>query len=150
MTTKERIYQALRDAQVHQSEPTIVLVKTRFIGEAVAIWLSSRNRIVAEDQLSQNERIKKLESLGIISRDFSNDLHRLRILGNPAAHDDFGTFAEAVEALKIAQKLADSCFYPGNAPTVNGSRQSLIGLKRPESIRARAGKPSISKLSRPR
>lgn len=147
---KERIYEALREAQVYRAEPTIVLVKTRFIGEAVALWLLSQNRIIEEGHESQDSRIGKLRTLGIISQGFFNSLHRLRILGNLAAHDNSGTFAESVEALEIAQKLADACFYPGDAVTVNSSRRSLSGLKRPGSLRDRAGKPSTSKLSKPR
>jgi len=149
---KGKIREALRDAKIHRSQPTIVLAKTRFIGEALASWLAAENGILDEAQDSQDNRIRRLKDRGVISLDFSNDLHRLRVLGNRAVHDHEGTLSEAVEALDIAQKLLDACFTSGmDSASKHPARNSLKGFKRPTSVKDRRRKQPLahSKLASP-
>lgn len=88
------------------TDPHAALMKLRLFGEKIA------ERVYAEaglqggsrlDQMSRLREIQRRDLLGSISVD---QLHRLRKMGNPAAHDLVGETKDALLGLRIAYLVA--------------------------------------------
>lgn len=99
------IRNALLEAEIHISSPTIALTKIRYIGEALASILARKAGLVKDDQETQVNFLRRLEKDGAISKATADDLHQVRMLGNDAIHQNKGTIAQAGEALTLIRSL---------------------------------------------
>lgn len=125
------IKNALLEAEMHHQEPTIVLFKTRFIGEALAQLMARSSGLSVYDQEPQIDLINRLSKAALISNETAGKFHRLRTYGNAAIHNNRATPAEATASLRIARELISDIL--GNK--VPSARRSAGRLIRPASLR---------------
>ncbi len=136
----EGILKAFGEAEIYLSEPTIVLAKTRYIGERIAELIAQRKGIQLQHQEPQQSIIRRLRACEVISESVAQQLDALRTLGNDAVHAQRGTPGNAMKAVQIARVLIasnidDTFFYTSQSESGRRFREhrsvrSKIAAKR--------------------
>lgn len=78
------------------------LIKLRQLGEFLTKEIAARHGVLPASSASFDEVLRTLKLRSILPREVADLLFHLKRLGNAAAHEDAGTKAEALQALKIA------------------------------------------------
>ena len=93
------------------------LVKLRQLGEFIAKDVAARHGLLPANSASFDDALRMLRARGLLPRQVAELFFHLKQIGNVAAHEDEGTRAEALHALKIA-RLAAIWFHQtyNNAP----------------------------------
>ena len=95
---------ALAEWAFHYDPPT-TLGKLRLFGELLAKLVAARNAIDILPRESFEAVLRLLRDPGVLPRQPGELFHYLRRVGNAAVHDNLGTPAEALGALKQARLL---------------------------------------------
>jgi type I restriction enzyme R subunit len=95
---------ALAEWAFHHDPPT-TLSKLRLFGELLARLIAARNAVEILPVDSFDTVLRMLRDRGVLPRQPADLFHYLRRLGNAAVHDNLGTPAEALTALKLARQL---------------------------------------------
>lgn len=82
------------------------LIKLRQLGEFLTKEIAARHGLLPASSASFDEVLRALKVRSILPREVADLLFHLKRLGNAAAHEDAGTRAEALQALKIARTAA--------------------------------------------
>jgi type I restriction enzyme R subunit len=101
-------------------DPGLTLVKLRQLSEAFARHAAARAGLLSDrsdSSFAQVDLLRVLEQRGIVKDQIADLFHALRKLGNRAVHDFTGTRQEAVEALRLAYRLA--CWFHRTFGDVN-------------------------------
>lgn len=85
-------------------DPVTTLIKLRQFGELLAQLTAAKLGIFGLDD-TQAGILKRLQQEGALSKQVSDFFHYIRIRGNKAAHDNQGSHAEALTALKVSHQL---------------------------------------------
>jgi type I restriction enzyme, R subunit len=89
-----------------RDDPPTCLIKVRQLAELVAKLIAAHHALYTKDRETFEERLRRLHYDRIIPREVNDIFHKLRILGNAAAHEAVGNHAEALTGLKLARELA--------------------------------------------
>lgn len=95
---------ALAEWAFHQDPPT-TLGKLRLFGELLAKLIAARHAIEVLPRENFEAVLRLLRDRGVLPRQPAELFHYLRRVGNAAVHDNLGTPAEALSALKQARQL---------------------------------------------
>ena len=92
-------------------DPVVCLIRLRQFGEALAQEVAARVGLLKPDEdrpaeARQFDLLRRLQSEGVATREVLDMLHDIRRVGNIATHDNAGTHATALTALKFARLLA--------------------------------------------
>lgn len=115
-------------------DPNLTLVKLRQLTEAFARHAAARAGLLADRRDSsehQLDLLRLLEQRGVVREHVADIFHTLRRIGNRATHDFVGSHQDALDALRLAFKLA--CWFHKTFGDVN----VRLGFK-PEPYRAPA------------
>ena len=88
----------------HYDPPTTV-GKLRLFAELLAKLVAARNAVEILPADSFDTVLRILRNRGVLPRQPADLFHYLRRVGNAAVHDNVGTPAEALTALKLARQL---------------------------------------------
>jgi type I restriction enzyme R subunit len=89
------------------SDPVASLTKQRMFIETLVKTLFTLEKLPLEDQFELSQKIKDLEKLGVIEREFGYLFTAVRRAGNEAVHGNHGTEKIASENLKKVLVLAN-------------------------------------------
>jgi hypothetical protein len=89
-----------------RDDPPTCLIKVRQLAELVAKLIAAHHALYTKERETFEERLRRLHYDRIIPREVNDILHKLRILGNAAAHEAVGNHSEALTGLKLARELA--------------------------------------------
>lgn len=95
---------ALAEWAFHHDPPT-TLGKLRLFAELLAKLVAARNAFEILPTDSFDAVLRLLRDRGVLPRQPADLFHYLRRVGNAAVHDNVGTPAEALTALKLARQL---------------------------------------------
>jgi type I restriction enzyme R subunit len=95
---------ALAEWAFHHDPPT-TLGKLRLFAELLAKLVAARHAIEILPSESFDTMLRLLRDQGLLPRQTAELFHYLRRIGNAAVHDNIGTPAEALTALKLARQL---------------------------------------------
>jgi type I restriction enzyme R subunit len=105
-----------------KEDPVTCLIKLRQYGETVAQLVAAKSGLFRDTQEPQADLLRRLKFAGVIPREAGDLFYHLRTVGNKATHENEGTHADALTALKIARQLgiwfhrtfgAEKSFSPG-------------------------------------
>jgi type I restriction enzyme, R subunit len=88
-----------------KEDPATSLIKVRQYGETLAQLVAAKAGLFRDTQEPQADLLRRLKFDRVIPREVGDFFHHLRTLGNKATHENDGTHAEALTALKIAREL---------------------------------------------
>jgi type I restriction enzyme, R subunit len=74
-----------------RDDPPTCLIKVRQLAELVAKLIAAHHALYAKDRETFEERLRRLHYDRIIPREVNDIFHKLRILGNAAAHRTVAT-----------------------------------------------------------
>ncbi|WP_220719120.1 type I restriction-modification system endonuclease [Agarivorans litoreus] len=104
-TASPNMFNALLSAEHNlHGDPNITLVKLRMFGEMCAQSLATRMNMSIPKQ--QIDLIDALKFTNKISADLISAFHRIRVLGNKAAHSNYDDANDAKLALMLAHHIA--------------------------------------------
>ena len=86
-------------------DPATCLIKLRQFGEVLAQLTAAKAGLFQSTQELQADLLRRLKLDRVIPLQALDLFHHLRTVGNKATHDNQGTHAEALTALKIAREL---------------------------------------------
>jgi type I restriction enzyme R subunit len=89
-----------------RDDPPGCLSKLRTLAELLAKLIAAHHALYTKDRETFEERLRRLHYDRIIPREVNDIFHKLRILGNAAAHEAVGNHTEALTGLKLARELA--------------------------------------------
>ena len=89
-----------------RDDPPTCLIKLRQLAELVAKLVAARTAAYAGERETFEETLRRLSYERLVPRDVSDLFHRVRSLGNAAAHENRGGHAEALSGLKLARQIA--------------------------------------------
>jgi len=95
---------ALAEWAFHYDPPT-TLGKLRLFGELLAKLVAARHALEILPRENFETVLRSLRDRGVLPRQPAELFHYLRRVGNAAVHDNLGTPAEALSALKQARQL---------------------------------------------
>src|SRR4051794_38372145 len=82
------------------------LIKLRQLAEFLAKEVAARHGLLPKSSITFDEVLRTLRVQAILPREIADLLFHLKRLGNEAVHEDVGTTANALSALKIARAAA--------------------------------------------
>ncbi|MGC9401116.1 type I restriction-modification system endonuclease [Vibrio genomosp. F10 str. 9ZC157] len=104
-TTSPNMFNALLSAEQNlHNDPNITLVKLRMFGEMCAQSLATRMNLSIPKQ--QIDLIDALKFTNKINAELISAFHRIRVLGNKAAHDNHDDANDAKLAIRLAHHIA--------------------------------------------
>lgn len=112
---------AMAERYFFDDAPT-ALIKLRQLAEFIAKDVAARHGMLQSSIISFDDVLRTLKVKSVLPREVAEWLYHLKRVGNPAAHEDAGTAAQAFAALKIARAAAiwfhrsyggDPAFKPG-------------------------------------
>jgi type I restriction enzyme R subunit len=83
-----------------RDDPPTCLIKLRQLAELVAKLVAARTASYAGERETFEEILRRLSYERLVPRDITDLFHRIRSLGNAAAHENRGGHAEALSGLK--------------------------------------------------
>ena len=86
-------------------DPSTALLKLRQYAEVMAKLVAAKIATYAGPEETLSEILRRLKADRILPPPAADLFHRLKTLGNRAAHDLGGNHAEALQALKFAREL---------------------------------------------
>ena len=89
-----------------REDPPTCLIKLRQLAELVAKLVAARTATYAGDRETFEETLRRLSYERLVPREVSDLFHRIRSLGNAAAHENRGGHSEALSGLKLARQIA--------------------------------------------
>ncbi len=87
-------------------DPSTSLFKLRQFAEVMAALVAERTGLLGDQREPFADRLRRLQDDRVVPREAADLFHRLRRLGNQAAHEIAGTRADALSGLKMARELA--------------------------------------------
>src|SRR5580704_16871902 len=88
-----------------KEDPVTCLIKLRQFGETLAQLGAAKSGLFRDTQEPQADLLRRLRFDRIIPLEVGDLFHRLRTLGNRATHENEGSHADALPALKMARQL---------------------------------------------
>ncbi|TCT04639.1 DEAD/DEAH box helicase family protein [Aquabacter spiritensis] len=88
-----------------RDDPATALIKLRQFAELLAKTVAAKNAAYLDARERFDEMVRRLEAERILPRAAADVFHHIRRLGNAAAHENAGTHAQALAALKLAAEL---------------------------------------------
>lgn len=85
-------------------DPATTLLKTRQFAEVLCGLIAAQAGLLQQGETFA-DRLRRLQFERAMPREAGDLFHQLRVMGNRAAHEDKGTHAEALTALKVARQL---------------------------------------------
>lgn len=85
-------------------DPATTLFKTRQFAEVLCGLIAAQAGLLEQGETFA-DRLRRLQFERVMPREAGELFHQLRVMGNRAAHEDKGTHAEALTALKVARQL---------------------------------------------
>src|SRR5712672_1612347 len=82
------------------------LIKLRQLGEFIAKEVAARHGLLPSDAVTFDDVLRHLRLKSILPREIAELFFHLKRVGNAAVHENVGTTAEALSALKIARAAA--------------------------------------------
>lgn len=82
------------------------LIKLRQLAEFLAKEVAARHGLLPANNATFDEVLRTLRTRAALPREIADLLFNLKRLGNAAVHEDVGTSANALFALKIARSVA--------------------------------------------
>ena len=82
------------------------LIKLRQLGEFMAKDLAARHGLLPAMSVTFDEVLRTLKMRAVLPKEIGDCLYYLKRLGNAAVHEDAGSSAEALSALKVARGAA--------------------------------------------
>jgi type I restriction enzyme, R subunit len=86
-------------------DPSTAIIKLRQFAELLSKQIAARHALYEGERVAFAETLRRLSYERIIPSDVADLFHTLRRVGNTAAHENEGSHAEALEALKLARQL---------------------------------------------
>jgi type I restriction enzyme R subunit len=86
-------------------DPPGALLKLRQFAEITAKDVAARQALLANPLMSFDEVLRNLRSRSVLQREVADLFYHLKRVGNAAAHEDAGTAADVLTALKIARAV---------------------------------------------
>jgi type I restriction enzyme, R subunit len=90
---------------ISRRTPATCLIKLRQYGETLAQLVAAKAGLFRDTQEPQADLLRRLKFDRVITPQVGEFFHYLRTLGNKATHENDGTHAEALTALKFAREL---------------------------------------------
>ena len=87
-------------------DPSTCLIKLRQFAEVMGGLVAHRTGQLSDPREAFVDRLRRLQDDRIVPREAADLFHRLRRLGNHAAHEVAGSRADALSGLKMARELA--------------------------------------------
>lgn len=88
-----------------KDDPNTCLLKLRQYGETLAQLVAAKSGLFRDPQEAQADLLRRLKFDRIVPQEAGDLFHHLRIAGNKATHENDGTHAEALTALKVGREL---------------------------------------------
>jgi hypothetical protein len=101
--------------QYFKDDPTTSLIKLRQYGDTLAQLVAAKAGLFRDTQEAQTDLLRRLRFERVVPDQVGNLFHHLRIVGNKATHENNGTHAEALSALKIRVRGQASGFIAPSA-----------------------------------
>jgi type I restriction enzyme R subunit len=95
----------LAERYFHDDAPG-ALIKLRQLGEFLAKEVAARHAMLLDTNASFDDVLRTLKLRAVMPRDVVDYFYHLKQAGNVAAHENAGTAAQALSALKIARTAA--------------------------------------------
>ena len=89
-----------------QDDPPTALIKLRQLAEALAKLVAAHHALYLGERETFEQTLRRLSYDRILPRPIIEVFHRVRTLGNIAAHEGKGTHGDALSALKLAREGA--------------------------------------------
>jgi type I restriction enzyme R subunit len=89
-----------------RDDPPTALIKLRQLAEALAKLVAAHHALYLGERETFEQTLRRLSYDGILPRPIIEVFHRVRTLGNIAAHEGKGTHGDALSALKLAREGA--------------------------------------------
>lgn len=86
-------------------DPPSALIKLRQFAEITAKDVAARQALLPRQQITFDEVLRALRTNSILQREVADLFYHLKRVGNVAAHEDRGSAADALTALKIARAI---------------------------------------------
>lgn len=108
---------ALAERYFHDDAPA-ALIKLRQLAEFLAKEVAARHALLPSAQANFDDTLRSLKLRAVMPREIADLFYHLKKVGNAAAHENAGTSADVLTALKMARGAA-VWFHRtyGNAPT---------------------------------
>ena len=88
-----------------KEDPATSLIKLRQFGETLAQLVAAKSGLFRDPEESQVYLLRRLKFEKVVNREVGDLFHHLRTVGNKASHENTGTHADALTALKFAREL---------------------------------------------
>ena len=88
-----------------KEDPATCLIKLRQFGETLAQLVAAKGGLFLNAQEPQADLLRRLKFERVIPREVGELFHHLRSVGNKATHDNDGSHADALTALKMGREL---------------------------------------------
>ncbi len=88
-----------------KDDPATCLIKLRQFGETLAQLVAAKAGLFLDAFEPQADLLRRLKLERVIPREVGELFHHLRTVGNKATHDNQGTHADALTALKFGREL---------------------------------------------
>lgn len=88
-----------------KEDPATCLIKLRQYGETLAQLVAAKTSLFRDSQEPQGDLLRRLKFDRVITAQVGEFFHYIRSQGNKATHENEGTHAEALTALKFAREL---------------------------------------------
>ena len=88
-----------------REDPVTAIFKLRQFAELMSKEIAARHAVYMGERESFDDTLRRLSYERIIPKEAADVFHALRKLGNNAAHEDRGSHADALTALKFARQL---------------------------------------------
>jgi type I restriction enzyme, R subunit len=88
-----------------KDDPATSLIKLRQYGETLAQLVAAKAGLFRDTQEAQTDLLRRLRFERVVPDQVGNLFHHLRVVGNKATHENNGTHAEALSALKMGREL---------------------------------------------
>lgn len=86
-------------------DPTTALIKLRQFAEFTAKDIAARQAVLPSHQVSFDDVLRILRQRSVLQREVADLFYHLKRVGNVAVHEDRGSAADALTALKIARAI---------------------------------------------
>lgn len=133
MTTSANFsFLAIHDAQLvrlgtqaeryFKEDPVTSLIKLRQFGEVLAQLVAAKTGLYRDPQEGQADTLRRLKFERMLPTQVADLFHYLRVAGNKATHENDGSHADALTALKVGREIgvwfhrtfgAEKAFKPG-------------------------------------
>src|SRR5271165_3280691 len=88
-----------------KEDPNTCLIKLRQFGELLAQLTAAKAGFLTSPEEPQADLLRRLKFDRIVPREVGDLFHHLRLVGNRATHENEGSHAEALTALKVGREL---------------------------------------------